>query len=81
PVGLLPQPVRTLVPGDPAGRTRGRHARAGARLAIAGLAPGGHLPLLVLTAFAAGLLAIFCTGHPYNAEDRTRPASGDLASA
>lgn len=52
-----------------------------ARLAIAGLAPGGHLPLLVLAAFAAGLLAIFCTGHPYNAGDRTRPASGNLASA
>jgi hypothetical protein len=34
------------------------------RLAIAGLAPGGHLPLLALAAFVAGLLAIFCTGHP-----------------
>lgn len=46
-----------------------------ARLAIAGLAPGGHLPLLALAAFAAGLLATFCTGHPSSVEGRARPAS------
>ncbi len=46
------------------------------RLAIAGFAPGGHLPYLALTAFAAGLLATFCTGHPDNAEGRARPAPG-----
>jgi hypothetical protein len=38
------------------------------RLAIAGFAPGGHLPLLALAALAAGLLAAFCTGHPSNME-------------
>ena len=46
------------------------------RLAIAGLAPGGHLPLLALAAFAAGLLATFSTGHRSSAEDQTHPASG-----
>lgn len=46
------------------------------RLAIGGLAPGGHLPLLALAAFAAGLLATFCTGHPSNPEDQAHPASG-----
>ncbi|HUN30615.1 MAG TPA: hypothetical protein VMU95_01245 [Trebonia sp.] len=46
------------------------------RLAIAGLAPGGHLPLLALAAFAAGLLTTFCTGHPSNAEDQILPAFG-----
>jgi peptidoglycan/LPS O-acetylase OafA/YrhL len=52
------------------------------RLAIAGLAPGGHLPFMDLAAFAAGLLATFCTGHPSSAEDQThRPAaSGPLPS-
>lgn len=35
-----------------------------ARLAIAGFAPGGHLPALVLAALAAGLTAIVLTGHP-----------------
>jgi fucose 4-O-acetylase-like acetyltransferase len=46
------------------------------RLAIAGLAPGGRLPLVVLAAFAAGLLATFCTGHPSSAEEGARPAPG-----
>jgi hypothetical protein len=46
------------------------------RLAIAGLAPGGRLPFLVLATFAAGLLATFCTGHPSGAHDRAQPASG-----
>ena len=46
------------------------------RLAIAGLAPGGHLPLPALAAFAAGLLAAFCTGHPSSAKGRTYPAAG-----
>ena len=46
------------------------------RLAIAGLAPGGHLPLLALAAFAAGLLATFCTGHPSSAKGQTYPAAG-----
>jgi fucose 4-O-acetylase-like acetyltransferase len=45
------------------------------RLAIAGLAPGGHLPLLALAAFAAGLIATFCTGHPSSAGGRTYPAA------
>ena len=46
------------------------------RLAIAGLAPGGHLPLLALAAFLAGLLATFYTGHPSTARTSTghRPA-------
>jgi hypothetical protein len=35
-----------------------------ARLAIAGFAPGGHLPVLVLTACAAGLLATLFTAAP-----------------
>jgi hypothetical protein len=35
-----------------------------ARLAIGGPAPGGHLAVLALAAFAAGLLATFCTGRP-----------------
>jgi fucose 4-O-acetylase-like acetyltransferase len=51
------------------------------RLAIAGLAPGGRLPLLVLAAFAAGLLATFCTGHPASAEDHACPAAGPPAPA
>jgi hypothetical protein len=46
------------------------------RLAIGGLAPGGHPPLVALAAFAAGLLAVFCAGHPSNPEDRAHPASG-----
>jgi hypothetical protein len=45
------------------------------QLAIEGLAPGGHLPLLALAAFAAGLLATFCTGHPSSAGGRTYPAA------
>jgi fucose 4-O-acetylase-like acetyltransferase len=49
------------------------------RLAIGGLAAGGHLPLLDLTAFAAGLLATFCTGHPSNADGHIHPASGPTA--
>ncbi|HET9082333.1 MAG TPA: acyltransferase family protein [Trebonia sp.] len=51
------------------------------RLAIAGFAPGGRLPLWVLAAFTAGLLATFCTGHPSSAEDQARPASGPPAPA
>lgn len=53
-----------------------------ARLAIAGLAPGGRLPVAVLAVFAAGLLATFCTGRPsdaghlFGAEGQTHPASG-----
>ena len=35
-----------------------------AKLAIAGFAPGGHLPVLVLTACAAGLLATLFTAAP-----------------
>jgi fucose 4-O-acetylase-like acetyltransferase len=46
------------------------------RLSIAGLAPGGHLPLVALAAFAAGLLATFCTGHPSSAQDGAYPAAG-----
>jgi hypothetical protein len=34
-----------------------------ARLAIAGFAPGGHLPVLVLTVCAAGLIATLLTGR------------------
>lgn len=34
-----------------------------AQLAIAGLAPGGQLPVPALTSCAAGLTAIICTGH------------------
>ena len=49
------------------------------RLAIAGLAPGGQLPLLALAAFAAGLLATFCTGHPSNAGNQVHPAPGPPA--
>ena len=45
-------------------------------LAIGGLAPGGHLPLPALAAFAAGLVATFCTGHPSSAKGRTYPAAG-----
>ncbi len=45
------------------------------RLAIAGLAPSGRLPLLTLAAFTAGLLATFCTGRPATAGDQARPAS------
>ncbi len=41
-----------------------------ARLAIAGFAPGGHLPALVLAACAAGLVATLLTG-------RAPPASGE----
>ena len=44
-----------------------------ARLAIAGFAPGGHLPLLVLAIFAAGLLATFCTGRPASARSEAHP--------
>src|SRR5579859_7006818 len=35
-----------------------------ARLAIAGFAPGGHLPALVLAAYAAGLIGMLLTGRP-----------------
>jgi fucose 4-O-acetylase-like acetyltransferase len=34
-----------------------------ARLAIAGFAPGGHLPALVLAAYAAGLIGMLLTGR------------------
>jgi hypothetical protein len=34
---------------------------------------------LALAAFAAGLLATFCTGHPSTADGRTYPASGPAA--
>jgi hypothetical protein len=33
---------------------------------------------LALAAFAAGLLATFCTGHPSTAEGRTYPAAGPV---
>lgn len=46
------------------------------RLAIAGFAPGGSLPVLVLAALVAGLLATFCTGHPSSAEGQAHRASG-----
>lgn len=52
------------------------------RLAIGGLAPDGDLPVLALAAFAAGLLATFCTGrpsgtgHPASPGDQAHPASG-----
>jgi len=35
-----------------------------ARLAIAGFAPAGNIPALVLAMLAAGVLAILCTGRP-----------------
>lgn len=35
-----------------------------ARLAIGGFAPAGHLPVLVLTAYACGLLLTLLSGHP-----------------
>lgn len=35
-----------------------------ARLASAGFAPGGHLPALVLAAYAAGLIGTLLTGRP-----------------
>jgi hypothetical protein len=34
------------------------------RLAIAGFAPGGHLPTLALCAYAAGLIGTLLTGRP-----------------
>lgn len=34
------------------------------KLAIAGFAPGGHLPALVLAAYAAGLIGTLLTGRP-----------------
>lgn len=52
------------------------------RLAIAGFAPGGQLPVAVLAAFATGLLATFCTGRPSatgfreSTDDHANPASG-----
>ena len=44
-----------------------------ARLAIAGFAPDGHLPVLVLAACAAGLAATLLTGRarPEGAEPRS----------
>ena len=42
-----------------------------ARLAIAGFAPGGHLPPLVLAAYAAGLIGTLLTGRP--PPERARP--------
>ncbi len=50
----------------PSGRHiyRGRVQHRPAGLAIAGFAPGGHLPALVLTACAAGLLATLFTAAP-----------------
>jgi hypothetical protein len=50
-----------------------------ARLAIAGLAPGGHPPVLVLAACAAGLLAFFCTGRPSGTAAPARPTAGPAA--
>jgi peptidoglycan/LPS O-acetylase OafA/YrhL len=47
-----------------------------ARLYVGGPAPGGRLSVLALAAFAAGLLAIFCTGRP---SGTSHPASaGDV---
>jgi len=78
PLLKLPAAVGTPGPWSPAILLAGLAAAmlGLTRLAIAGLAPGGHLPLLPLAAFAAGLLAIFCTGHPSGVEDQTHPASG-----
>jgi fucose 4-O-acetylase-like acetyltransferase len=42
-----------------------------ARLAIAGFAPGGHLPTLVLAAYAAGLIGTLLTGRA--PPERARP--------
>jgi len=47
-----------------------------ARLAIAGLAPAGRPAVLALTAFAAGLIAVFCTGHVPGTTRHTSTAPG-----
>lgn len=44
-----------------------------ARFAIAGFAPSGHIPLLVLAVYAAGLIAAFLSGR---APAATRPEPG-----
>jgi peptidoglycan/LPS O-acetylase OafA/YrhL len=46
------------------------------RLTIGGPAPGGHLAVLPLAAFAAGLLAIFAAGRPGPAESVRLPPYG-----
>jgi fucose 4-O-acetylase-like acetyltransferase len=49
-----------------------------ARLAIAGFAPGGHLPALVLTAYAAGLIGTLLSGRrpPRRARPQALPPPG-----
>jgi hypothetical protein len=83
PLLKLPAAVGPPGPWSPAILVAGLAATGLAltRLAIAGLAPGGRLPLLVLAAFATGLLATFCTGHPASAEDHACPAAGPPAPA
>jgi fucose 4-O-acetylase-like acetyltransferase len=49
-----------------------------ARLAIGGFAPGGHLPTLVLTAYAAGLIGTLLSGRrpPRRARPQALPPPG-----
>jgi hypothetical protein len=51
-----------------------------ARLAIAGFAPGGELPLLVLAAYAAGLLGTLFSGRPPAARPRVPEPPGAAPS-
>ncbi len=51
-----------------------------ARLAIAGLDPGGRLPVLDLAVFAAGVIATFCTGRVPSAAAEPRILPPELPS-
>jgi hypothetical protein len=52
-----------------------------ARLAIAGFAPGGHLPLLVLVAYAGGLVATLLSGKAPSSAATAATTSGSAAAA
>jgi len=75
PLLRLPGGVGPLGPWSPAILLAGLAAvMAGlARLAIAGFAPAGRVPALVLAACATGLVAVFCTGHAPVIGGQTRP--------
>ena len=67
PLRLLPSGVGPQGPWSPAILTVGlAAAMVGlARLAIAGLAPAGSVPILLLAAYMTGLLLILLSGHPF----------------
>ncbi|HYA52004.1 MAG TPA: hypothetical protein VEG33_12615, partial [Streptosporangiaceae bacterium] len=72
PLRLLPSGVGPQGPWSPAVLTAGlAGAMVGlARLAIAGFAPAGSVPVLLVAVYTTGLLLILLSGHPSSAGPR-----------